>query len=74
MAKKIQIFIHGLTDISTFVQEATKADVDIIVSNGRTSVDGSSLMGMLALDTSKGFTVKYPDTAKKFEEYLLTLQ
>ena len=35
-----------------------------------TTLDGKSIMGVFSIDISKGITVKYPETATDFEEYL----
>jgi hypothetical protein len=43
----------------------------VIVKRGHRTVDGSSLLGMLSLDTAGGIKVSYPDDAHDFEDFLL---
>lgn len=69
--KKIKIHISGMNDITNFVKEASKVDgPGVIVYKGSMSVDGSSLMGMLALDTSKEIEVEYPSSAIEFDKFI----
>ena len=68
---KAKIKISGLYDITRFVEAASKVEGHgVIVNNGRTAVDGSSLVGMLSLDTSKPILVEYPSSATEFNNFL----
>lgn len=69
--KKIKIYISGINDITRFVEEASKVEgPGVIVYKGSTGIDGSSLMGMLALDTSGRVEVTYPATATEFDNFI----
>lgn len=69
--KKIKIHISGVYDITQFVEHAAKVESQgVNVYKGKIMLDGASLMGMLALDTSPGIEVEYPDNAKDFEDFL----
>ena len=68
---KVRIKISGLYDITRFVEQASKVGgTGVIVSNGRMIIDGSSLMGMMSLDTSKGIMVEYPSSAEEFHNFI----
>ena len=69
--KKMFIKINGISDVATFVANAIKVeDGDVIVSSGKYSVDGKSLMGVFSLSLREGVTVEYPETAVEFENYI----
>ena len=69
--KKMFIKINGISDVATFVVNAIKVeDGDVIVSSGKYSVDGKSLMGVFSLSLREGVTVEYPETAVEFENYI----
>lgn len=69
--KKVKINISGIYDITQFVQQASQVEgPGVIVSKGRISVDGSSIMGMLALDTSGDIEIEYPSSAIDFDNYI----
>ena len=68
---KVKIKIAGLYDITRFVEAASKVEGSgVIVTNGKTTVDGSSLVAMLALDTSNGLEVKFPYSAIDFSNFI----
>lgn len=68
---KVKIKIAGLYDITRFVEAASKVEGHgVIVSNKRTTVDGSSLVAMLSLDTSHGLIVEYPSSAVEFNTFI----
>lgn len=69
--KKVKISISGVYDITQFVEHATKVEgPGVNVYKGSLIIDGTSLMGMLSLDTSRGIEVEYPQEAKDFENFL----
>lgn len=68
--KSMFIKINGITDLTTFVKEASQANGDIEVRKGRWCIDASSLMGVMSIDMSTGVTVVYPSDATKFEAYI----
>lgn len=70
--KKIFIKLHGINDVVQFVQSASFVDGDIVVSRGSYTIDGKSLMGMLSIDVSQGFSVEFPEDAEKFDTFLQT--
>lgn len=68
---KVKIKIAGLYDITRFVEAASKVGgPGVMVSNKRTTVDGSSLVAMLSLDTSYGLMVEYPASAINFNTFI----
>lgn len=72
--KKVKIKNTNLNDISRLVELASKVEgPGVIVHNGRTTIDGSSLMGMLTLDISDGIEVEYPASAIDFDNFIKTL-
>lgn len=72
--KKVKIKGASLNDITHFVELASKVEEPgVNVYKGRTVIDGSSLMGMLALDISNGIEVEYPASATEFDEFIQTL-
>ena len=68
--KTLKIDINGVYDISEFVNQAAKVKGDVVVRRGSRSVDATSLMGMLSLDTTGGIEVTFPQEAFEFEIYL----
>lgn len=69
--KKVKIQISGVYDVTQFVQQASQVDAPgVNVYKGHMAVDGASLMGMLALDTSNGLEVEYPESAKEFDNFI----
>lgn len=70
--KKTFIKLHGINDVVQFTQNASFVDGDVIVSRGAYKVDGKSLMGMLSIDVSQGFSVEFPEDAEKFDTFLQT--
>lgn len=65
------INIHGVHDITQFVEQASKvSEPGVTVHRGQTKIDGSSLMGMLALDTEDAIKVEYPEFAVDFENFI----
>lgn len=64
------IKIEGLEDISNFYVEASKVDGEVTCRRGRYTVDGKSLLGMIAIDPSMGILVTYPKDAKDFENFI----
>ena len=68
---KAKIKIAGLYDITRFVEAASKVEGSgVIVTNGKTTVDGSSLVAMLSLDTSNGLEVEFPYSAIDFNKFI----
>lgn len=69
--KTIKIKNLSINDITHFVELANKVEEPgVIVKKGKITIDGSSLMGMLALDTSGGIEVTYPTTANEFNNFI----
>ena len=57
-------------DIYELVQRAGKCKEPVYISQGRTTVAASSLMGVLTIDPSEQFTITYPPEEKEFEYYI----
>lgn len=70
--KKMKVAIHGVTDSALFAAHAAEMvpDGDVVVSKGKFSVDGKSILGILSLDMTDGVLVSYPESATQFEEWL----
>lgn len=69
--KKVKIQISGMYDITQFIEHASKVEEPgVIVYKGSTMIDGSSLMGMLNLDTTHGIIVEYPQDAQDFDDFV----
>ena len=70
MRKKVYIVMSDVRDIMAFAENAGKVDGPVDVQRGRTNIDGSSLMGLYAVDMSAGVTVEYPEDATEFETFI----
>lgn len=68
--KSMFIKINGIKDVQDFVAAAMAVDGAVLIKKGAYCVDGTSILGMFSIDTSKGVTVEYPATAKAFEEFV----
>lgn len=68
--KKMYVAIHGIHDIMSFVQAATRVEGDVTCKRGKYVIDGKSTMGIFSIDVSEGMIVEYPETATEFEEYI----
>ncbi len=64
------IKLNSVNDVVNFVQEANKVKGDVIVGKKNCAIDGSSLIGMSALDISKPILVRYPEEATDFDEFI----
>ncbi len=69
MDKRV-ISITGINDLYAFVREASRVVGDVIVSRGKFSIDGKSIMGLMSIDTSVGVTVEYPADATDFASFI----
>ena len=67
---KQYIKINSITDVTTFVKNATATQGDVNIIKGKYCVDAKSIMGVFSLDLSTGATIEYPDEAKEFDEYI----
>lgn len=56
---KIKVLLNKISDISEFVQLASKCTDDVMVKQGRWIVSAKSLMGMMCLDLSVPITVEF---------------
>ena len=68
--KTLKINIAGIYDITQFVKFASEVKPGVNVRKGSQCIDGASIMGMMALDTTGGIIVEYPADAKDFEDYI----
>lgn len=67
--EKVKVKLDSLDDIAMLVARADEVKGDVILSRGRFSVDGRSLLGALSIGWSEPFTVEYtPD--EQFSQYL----
>ena len=64
------ISLKYIKDIYELVQRAGKCKEPVYISQGRTTVVASSLMGVLTIDPSEQFTISYPSEEKEFEFYI----
>ena len=67
---KKYLMIKELNDLTEFVKKAREVDGEVTVFRGRYIIDGKSLMGMMSIEVSQGFSVEYPEEAKDFEDFL----
>ena len=72
--KTIFIKMGNITDISTFVANASKIEKDVTVYKGRYVVNGKSLLGMFSIDLTSGATVEFPEDEIDFENFLNTFK
>lgn len=70
MRKKVYIVMSDVRDIMAFADIAGRVDGPVDVQRGRTNIDGSSLMGLYAVDMSQGVAVEYPGDATEFETFI----
>lgn len=68
--KTVKIRIYYASDVIDFVEKASKVSSDVIVKRGSRIVDGTSLVGMLSLNTSEGITVIYPEDDLFFDNFI----
>ena len=69
--KKTVIKLNEIYDISLFIEKASRVkEPGVIVRKGSVVLDGTSLIGMLSLDTKDGITVEYPDNEIEFETFI----
>ena len=68
--KEMIISINYISDIKDFIAEAQKVDGAVLVRKGSYCVDGTSILGMLSLDTSQPIIVSYPEKASNFEKWI----
>ena len=64
------ISLKYIKDIYELVQRASKCKEPVYISQGRTTVSASSLMGVLTIDPSEQFIISYPPDEKEFEFYI----
>ena len=63
--------LEKISEITEFVNEAMKVTGgEVIIRRERYVVSGSSLMGLISIDTTKGITVEYPASATEFDKFL----
>lgn len=55
------IFLKKITDVSDFVNLASKCKGDVLVKSGKYTVSGKSIMGVFSLDLSKPLMVEIHD-------------
>ena len=64
------ICITQIQDIYDFVNMASKVDGDVLIKRNSYCIDGTSLLGMFSIDTTKPVTVSYPEDAVDFSEFV----
>ena len=70
MKEKSITSLNRISDLGEFVNEASKVEGAVTVRKGVYCVDGKSIMGMVSIDVSTGFTVEYPEEAVAFENFI----
>lgn len=68
MTSKIRI--NKINDAIALAIHANLVDGDVTLSKGRYNVDAKSVMGIFSVDTSTGVTIKYPDEACEFADFI----
>ena len=68
--KKMKIQLTCADDIVDFVNWSMKVNGDVIVHRGSMDIDGTSLMGMFALNITEPIEVSFPKKAIKFKKFL----
>ena len=53
--------LNNIDDVKSFIRCTSKIDSDVIVSSGRYTVDGKSLLGLLSLNLANGVNVDVND-------------
>ena len=67
--KKYTIKINTIDKIKSFVHDIEKVPFDVLISNGRYTIDAKSIMGIFSLDFGKPIEIyldpnlTYPTTA-----------
>ena len=64
------IRITQIQDIYDFVAKASLVDGDVLVKKNSYCIDGTSLLGMFSIDTTKPVTVSYPADDTEFADYI----
>lgn len=64
------IKLNSISDLRKFVNAATLVEGDVICERGRYAIDGKSIMGLMSIDITDGFTVHYPEDADVFESVI----
>lgn len=64
------IRIIQINDIYDFVRMASSVDGDVLVKKNSYCIDGTSLLGMFSIDTTKPVTVSYPSDAENFAKFV----
>jgi phosphotransferase system HPr-like phosphotransfer protein len=65
------IRLEKIDEIVAFVNKAmTVSEGEVYVKRDRYVVNGTSLMGLISIDVTKGITVEYPASAKEFDAFL----
>lgn len=72
--KKMFIKINDISDVSAFVNHASKVEKDVTIYKGKYVINGKSLLGMFSLDLISGISVEFPENEKDFEIFLESLQ
>lgn len=72
--KTIFIKMGNITDISTFVANASKIEKDVTVYKGRYVINGKSLLGIFSIDLTSGAIVEFPEDEIEFENFLNTFK
>ena len=72
--KKMFIKINDISDVSAFVNHASKVEKDVTIYKGKYVINGKSLLGMFSLDLTSGILVEFPKDEKDFEKFLKEFQ
>ena len=68
------IRLISIHEILIFQECAEAVQGEVTIKKGRFEVSGKSLLGIMSLDVADGITVRYPEKAKEFDEYLSFLE
>ena len=64
------IMIDSISQLKQLVVYANGLSSPAFASRGSVTVDCSSLLGLLSIDTSQRFTIEYPKSEKEFENFI----
>ena len=64
------IRITQIQDIYDFVAQASLVNGDVLIKKNSYCIDGTSLLGMFSIDTTKPVTVSFPSDEVNFADYV----
>ena len=68
--KIVEIFLHKINDVRSFVNIVSKFEGDVSLYSGRYIVDAKSIMGIFSLDLSKPIKLEIENWKDEYEGLL----